>query len=728
MIIDKHFQNSLQFTAVMQSKQYGVEVEFGGNRAYTNGKQIVLPIIDLEKSAYSPTIKKFIDRGHDPREVVRKLYVGLGDHEAGGHGAHTDFEVLQEVSDELTRKLLNVIEDPRVDRLNGLLYPGSKTNLREYDELMYSDGPKYPGPVAPLALLHNYMFSTLVYNMLGHAVMKPFVEAEKPLMEKTFPPEFVTKIDAILEEAVHARDSWHALELAQKVVALLKEEAQKQQQQSQSSDPSQGDQAQDGQGDSSDESSQDDGSEGQTCQGSSTSDSSEDDKGDAGEQSQDGSSQSDDSSSEGSQGQGEEVESQAGQGSSNSDSSEDESDDADEQSQSGSPQSDDAPDSSKEENDSGQDDSTSSDSQNQEGESKDQAQEGKSDEGQGEDQDSGDSDDSNSSEGESGQSQAGQDVSSDSASSQADGDSSSQHSQSSFKDVFEAILDPKNWEQLPEGKGEELKKLLNEIAMDCKADDQSVRPAVQVPYPDNAIESLDENEVAAEAGFLMGHLGAVLQDYERMHTHYKRSGTRVDTRRIYRLKFKNTLIFKAESQKKIDKAAIHFMLDNSGSMGCWRRQRMPLALRSTLAMTMALRSNRRFNTAITAFPGNSSYDCTTLLRHGERYTNEIGIVPTGNTPLGQAVWNILPDLLACREDRKILFVITDGGPTPLEAAIMALEDARNFGVEAFCLGIEVDASDEENLASMFGDNFRCITSIEEMPEAVFGMLEAALIR
>ncbi|WP_285905061.1 hypothetical protein [Pseudodesulfovibrio pelocollis] len=720
MIIDKHFQNSLQFTAVMQSKQYGVEVEFGGNSAYTNGKRIVLPIIDLEKSAYSPTIKKFIERGHDPREVIRKLYVGLGDHEAGGHGAHTDFEVMQEVNDELTRKLLNVIEDPRVDRLNGLLYPGSKTNLREYDELMYSEGPKYPaGPVDPLVLLHNYMLSTLIYNMLGHAVMKPFIEVEKPLMEKTFPPEFVTKLDSILNEAVHARDSWHALELAKKVVALLKEEAQKQQQQSQASDSSKEDQAQDCQNGSSDDSSQDDDSEGQTGQGSATSDSSEDEKGGSESQSQ-AESQSpdsfegepekdgqDDSSSQGSQDQGEEGKDQSGSSSSTSDSSEDGMDDADETS-----------DSSQEENSLGQDGSTSKDSQSQDGESQDQAKEGgSSDEGQGDDQDSGDCDGSTSSESESGDSERN-----------SSSGSASSHSQSSYKDVFDATLDPKNWEQLPEGKGEELKALLNEIGLDCKADDQDVKPAIQVPYPDNDITPLDENEVAAEAGFLMGHLGAVLQDYERMHTHYKRSGTRVDTRRIYRLKFKDTLIFKAESQKKIDKAAIHFMLDNSGSMGCWRRQRMPLALRSTLAMTMALRSNRRFNTAITAFPGNSSYDCTTLLRHGERYTNEIGIAPTGYTPLGQAVWNILPDLLACREDRKILFVITDGGPTPLEAAIMALEDARSYGVEAFCLGIEVDANDEENLASMFGDNFRCITSIEEMPEAVFGMLEAALIR
>ncbi len=697
MLLNKYSSNSLPFIVAMMSKDKDVEVIMRGSQAMTNGKQTVIPCIDLEKTQYSAVLQKWIEKGHDPAEVALAIIWALADHEAAGHNTHTDFTAYEKTPlDKLTKHLANVIEDPRVDYLAGLDHPGCKINLRTFDELMYSDGPNYPkGNVDPLSLLQNYIFSTLIVNVLGHEVMEAFVEAEKPLMEATFTPEFTTKLDAILKRAEKAKDTEHTVQLALEIKALLEEENEKQQQdQSDSSDSQEQEENDQNESASDDSQEQDDaGSNGESNQGeSSDEDEPQEDTPEAG-------------------------------GGSNSESMDDEEESGTEEGQS--------------DEDNGQDQTSDSDSseeeqgeQNQDGDSSEQGQNGKS----SSDLSEGDPEDSNSNNGAGADSDGDDEGDNQEAQSSTSPQSDNGNSTAEMKpNAFEQALDPSNWEEMPKGRGEEIMDLVNEIAKDCLMDDFQCVPAVQVEYPEHLISALDEDRVQAESSYLGGRLNSLLQSKEKRRVHHTRRGRKIDPRRVHRLAVGDTCIFKVEKEVKGVNTAIHFMIDNSGSM---QDHEMKLELDSMLAMGMALQHNKRFNLAVTAFPGYSDYDCSTLIRHGEPFTNEIGIktmmsspLPViGHTPLGQAIWQILPDLLACNEERKILFVITDGGPTPVEAAEQALEDTRNHGVEAYALGVGVEPTAQSTLYNLFGDSFRCIDSIDELADSVFDMLEEALLK
>ena len=106
--------------------RYGVEVRIQGHTAKTDGRAITIP-----------------DLGNNPDERQRALLRGYIDHEAGGHGRHTDFAVLThaEIPPE-TRGLLNIIEDIRVERLLGREFSGCLKNLTELNARLLDMSPR----------------------------------------------------------------------------------------------------------------------------------------------------------------------------------------------------------------------------------------------------------------------------------------------------------------------------------------------------------------------------------------------------------------------------------------------------------------------------------------------------------------------------------------------------------------------------------------------------------
>lgn len=778
----EHAKNTLPFIVSMMSKDKGVKVIMQGSQAMTTGECTVLPCIDLAKTKYAPVLQKWIQRGYDPEEVTLALMNGLADHEAAGHNTYTDFTTWKRIPcDEMSMHFSKVIEDPRVDRLAGLDRPGCKINLRTYSELMYGDGPSSHRQLSPQGILHNYILSYLELNVLDHDVMEAFIKVERPMLDEAFTPEFTNELDTILKKAEKARDTDHTVFLGQEITALVKKYADLQKQQEQPSPSNSQEQEDDEQKKSASDDSQNQdeaGSEGDSEQGESSdeekseentsqqagnknesdsesSDEGEDTEKDTGAEGEgeDNSDQTDGSDSsenkqesDGQDGDSSEQEHSASDGSHGSDDTEESGDSGkgensdSEEPQEDSPDTGDASDSEssdeeeesgagegegKEEDNSDQADSSDSSEAEQEGDGQDGDSSGQEQNGQSgsesSESESEDSENKNGADAESGEEggESDQNAQSSLSTSAESGDSEANMQ----PNVFDEVLNSSNWDELPKGRGEMLMELLNEIAKDCLMDNLEIIPAEQVEYPKDEISLRDESKVQAESSYLAGRLNSLLQSRERRCVRHQRYGRRIDPRRAYRIKLKDTKVFLEEEVVKGRKVAIHFMIDNSGSM---RARDLDLAMDATLAMGMALRSNSHFNLALTAFPGYSEMDCSTLIRHGEPFTNEIGITSMGYTPLGQAVWRILPDLLSCKEERKILFVVTDGGPTPKEAAQQALEDARSRGVEAYGLGVGVSDSDRNTLFNLFGDNFRCISSISELAEAVFEMLEAAI--
>lgn len=119
--------HSLALLAGVLSKKYGVSVTSNGSSAYsTVGKDgrfmVNIPALELDDPDYVTLCRGYID------------------HEAAGHGAHTDWGVWNQICSigPYWKSVGNVYEDSRVERLAGACYPGCRRNLRNLNELLFS--------------------------------------------------------------------------------------------------------------------------------------------------------------------------------------------------------------------------------------------------------------------------------------------------------------------------------------------------------------------------------------------------------------------------------------------------------------------------------------------------------------------------------------------------------------------------------------------------------------
>lgn len=115
------FQNELTKTSSVFGRKSSVNVVFKGEQAMTDGKNIVLPSLDMNA-----------EMNDDQMNIMR----GYVDHEAG-HVRHTDFEAMQRFGDEcmasenkLLRNVHNALEDIWLERRVRDDYPGAERNLR----------------------------------------------------------------------------------------------------------------------------------------------------------------------------------------------------------------------------------------------------------------------------------------------------------------------------------------------------------------------------------------------------------------------------------------------------------------------------------------------------------------------------------------------------------------------------------------------------------------------
>lgn len=108
-------------------RRYGVRVFIGGERAFTNGKDIHIPALPI-----------------DADETVLSLARGYIDHEAA-HLRITDFEAVKTASlSQMERHIWNTIEDHMVERTISALYPGCATNLRWLSKYIFGTQPAEP--------------------------------------------------------------------------------------------------------------------------------------------------------------------------------------------------------------------------------------------------------------------------------------------------------------------------------------------------------------------------------------------------------------------------------------------------------------------------------------------------------------------------------------------------------------------------------------------------------
>jgi cobalamin biosynthesis protein CobT len=246
---------------------------------------------------------------------------------------------------------------------------------------------------------------------------------------------------------------------------------------------------------------------------------------------------------------------------------------------------------------------------------------------------------------------------------------------------------------------------------------------VAVPTAKNAGPlSVDDVQEATQASMaLRTRLQGLLQTKVLSRASSGRRG-RLDTGQLHRLTVSDPRVFRIKAERAGIDTAVHILLDCSGSMV----RRIRLACLACYAVASALEASK-INVAVTAFPSsqlpNGSYSTVApIIAHGQKVHIGLDLVPAGGTPMGEALWWVMQNMLPLSERRKLILIVTDGEPDSVECTTQAIVEGGRAGFEIYGIGI---ASPGINV--LLPGRSAVVNSMAELAPAMFALLEGAIL-
>jgi len=212
-----NISKSLPIVAKAMGDQMGVNVVIRGNSAATNGKTIYLP--ELPKDDAEATL----------------LARGFLDHEAA-HVRLTDFSVTED--DPYLKNLTNIIEDVRIEKEMGQLYPGCAVNLRNLANHLAETGSFDFDPDQPDQLFLGWVLSRCRSRILSQNGLDPVFTNANQILEPALGVELLGKVDRLLDNVGSLKTTRASQTVATRILQLLRQEQQQAQTQCQQQDQS----------------------------------------------------------------------------------------------------------------------------------------------------------------------------------------------------------------------------------------------------------------------------------------------------------------------------------------------------------------------------------------------------------------------------------------------------------------------------------------------------------
>lgn len=272
--------------------------------------------------------------------------------------------------------------------------------------------------------------------------------------------------------------------------------------------------------------------------------------------------------------------------------------------------------------------------------------------------------------------------------------------------------------------GEEAGKMLEKAA--AQSERISIAQAVKSLNP--PLSAKDVYEARRETAALRSRLAALLQSKIIVRKRVGYSG-KIMTGRLASLAVNNTRIFARQGQKGGVSAALHLLVDVSGSMG---GEKIRLAGLSAYALVEALKNAKGLSLGVSAFPNGPisvtgsdrlSWDTINpVLRHNERPHSRFSLNANGSTPMAEALWWVLQEVSRLPERRKIILIISDGEPDSLKDTVAAVEACKKCGIEVYGIGIQASY-----ITHLLPEHSRLIWDLKDLAPAMFGLLHNALL-
>ncbi len=273
--------------------------------------------------------------------------------------------------------------------------------------------------------------------------------------------------------------------------------------------------------------------------------------------------------------------------------------------------------------------------------------------------------------------------------------------------------------ELPKDLGDKLSTTLESASRNCPREQELI---VAVPTRQN-IPPLPQDLLDSTRGTtraLASRLHGLLQTLTMQRRCNSRRG-KLDGSRLQRLAVNNPRVFVRETQKQGIDTAVHILLDCSTSMSSI----MTLASSACYAVAAALAPIRDVSLAVTLFPGNvyhTDNSVTPILTPGQKLHHNFMAHSCGSTPMGEALWWVMQQMVHLPENRKIILMLTDGEPDSYQNTLAAIQTGQRLGLEIHGIGIGEHASKLLHLLP----GSPMVKTIEELAPAMFAILQDAL--
>lgn len=233
---------------------------------------------------------------------------------------------------------------------------------------------------------------------------------------------------------------------------------------------------------------------------------------------------------------------------------------------------------------------------------------------------------------------------------------------------------------------------------------------------------------ASESAQIRARLRDMVQSSQDNRNHAKRHGLRVATHRLAASQAGESRLFIQRQPRIAPNAAVHLLVDISGSMGKpigeGNRKYFHVANEAALALAMALEGIPGVVPAVSYFPGIHQEVSIALLpkqsvRHRAACFDQ---KPRGCTPMAQAMWFAANSLLAQKQKRKLMIVLTDGDPDDWAATHDIVDRCRRSGFELLGIGIQTRSVEK------FFPQSIVINDVKDLKRELFEVTQQLLIQ
>ena len=199
-----------------------------------------------------------------------------------------------------------------------------------------------------------------------------------------------------------------------------------------------------------------------------------------------------------------------------------------------------------------------------------------------------------------------------------------------------------------------------------------------------------EQEARMSSSAIRNKLMALVQSEGRTNSRLAMSGKTISKNRMHSVALGNSRVFLREEKKVMPNTAIHLILDLSSSMDGMHRT----AQQACYSLALALKTIQGVSLEVIAFK-TEGFDPNPIYQILEKGENPIlnagkffGELPSGSTPLAEALFHSGVKILRAKEEKKIVFVITDGDPNDGYTTLKQVGTFEKLGVQYFGIGIK----------------------------------------